>query len=172
MTLLRSGAAALVLAALATQPAAAACVAVKSLTFDGFRSGGASAPEKTTYAVGDLAVLCISVEQDYFISVWDTAPDGQQEQLYPNVRSHPGNVPKGELFPAGSQKCIGHEQFTIFMDEKEGAGVGKFAVHATATLADQEEELGTNLFARLTPSLRAVGACRPDEWDYFEYTVE
>lgn len=171
MSMFRTGAAALAFVALAAQPAAA-CLTVKVVAFDGFRAAGSAAPSKVTYGIGQLAVVCVKVEQDYFVSVWDTAPDGQQEQLYPNVVSHPGQVPKGELFPAGTEKCLGSEKFTIFMDEKEGAGVGKFAAHATATLEAQEEEVGVNLFSRLTPSLRAVGACTPDEWDYFEYTVE
>jgi hypothetical protein len=108
------------------------------------------AHHRTDFHPNDQFVLCIRLEQDAFVSVWDVPPQGNASRLYPNVLSHKNNASVlAQKLPAGD-KCFGISgTFPLFFPADQGLGQGTLSVAVTKT-----EELQPTLDDYTIPGLQ------------------
>lgn len=94
----------------------------------------AEAPS-TSFDLNDRVAVCVSVPARLYVSLWDVAPNGSVERLFPNSISHSDST-KAALIDQGEPECIGRpgSGYQIEISNHEGRGVGKFYILATESL--------------------------------------
>lgn len=98
---------------------------------------------RTQFQPNDQFVLCIRLDADAFVSIWDAPPAGDISRLYPNIVTHGSKnaTVRAERMTAGSDHCYGDPStFPLFFSPDQGFGPGKLWVSAT-TLLDKQPSL-------------------------------
>lgn len=130
----------LVLRTLCASVLATAPVAGSAACIDAFMTGLAeydqgATTSKPSFRVNELLVLCFTPNQSGFVSIYDAPIEGDFQQLYPNVLTHPDGETYAEV-TAGEQYCFGgRDTFPLYHPPEEGIGVGKISI----TLTSREE---------------------------------
>lgn len=133
-TLTALGVAALGMAAVGVAPA----IAQQQITAYPVINGQLSDRPATSFRPGARLALCLQVETDSFVSIWDAAPNGQRSRLYPNSITHPDGE-NGAFVRARTERCIGApgSGYQITIDGDHGLGSGHFFLLATQQLSLQ-----------------------------------
>ncbi len=163
----------------ASGPALADCAQVTATGFNEYRSGK-SVP-RTNYKTNEKFVVCVTLEKDAYVSLWDVPPKGAVERLYPNAVTHPGRNVAAEMLKAGKQHCFGTpENFPLYFPQDEGKGRGKVSVIVTQSLDDQvgpddfamPGKVERSHFDRKTRSYGLGGSCQARINRTVDYNVE
>jgi hypothetical protein len=160
-------------------PALADCAQVTATGFNEYRSGKAA--PRTNYKANEKFVVCVTLEKDAYVSLWDVPPHGAVERLYPNAVTHPGKNVAAEMLKAGKQHCFGTpENFPLYFPQDEGKGRGKVSVIVTQTVEDQvgpddfamPGKVARSRFDSKTRNYGLGGSCQPRINRTVEYNVE
>ena len=135
---------------------------------------------KGTFRANELLVLCFQANTGGHVSIWDAPNQGDFEQIYPNLLTHPSGETHAKV-SAGKQYCFGTPgTFPMYHPESEGDG-GKISITLTAKASDQ---LSTDSYAipgqrvkrgtmekHLRSHSRTTGNCTGRDVTYINYRV-
>ena len=111
--------------------ASAACIDAFMTGLDQFEQG--ATVSQPSFRVNELLVLCFTPAQSGFVLVFDAPIEGDFQQLYPNVLTHPEGETYAEV-TAGQQYCFGgRDSFPLYHPEDEGIGIGKVSITLTSS---------------------------------------
>ena len=114
----------------APMTASAACIDAFMTGLTEYEQGATNS--KPSFRVNELLVLCFTPNQSGFVSVFDAPIEGDFQQLYPNVLTHPDGETYAEV-TAGEEYCFGgRDSFPLYHPPEEGIGVGKISIALTA----------------------------------------
>lgn len=84
------------------------------------------------FQLDDRIILCIDPPFSGYITVWDAAPNGARELLYPNIISHPNGNTEVAI-ETGNKFCVGEvgSGYEINVSNNEGTGKGQFYLLVT-----------------------------------------
>lgn len=137
----RCGKVLLTIGLLGTQPAYAAdCLQTTLHKLAEFSNSPATAPAHTSFRLQERFVICLTLQAELFVTIWDAPPLGELERLFPNARSHPDLAVRAVQLPAG-RHCYGttNSNFVFPLVQDEGPGSGKITVQATPTIEKQPD---------------------------------
>ncbi len=89
--------------------------------------------------MNEMFVVCVKLDKESYLTLWDAPPLGDPERLFPNrfTDSDPKTIAR--KVPAGTH-CYGTpDSFPLFHDPKEGIGPGKVSAFATDHLDNQPQ---------------------------------
>jgi hypothetical protein len=119
------------------------CLKVSLHGLQEFEAAPATAPSRTTFRLNERFVLCVELDANMFLTIWDAPPMGNDiERLFPNRISHPNQTVLAAEVPA-ARHCFGvttpafNNNFKFPLVQDEGPGNGKITVVASTSLADQ-----------------------------------
>ncbi|QIE45643.1 DUF4384 domain-containing protein [Pseudohalocynthiibacter aestuariivivens] len=116
--------------ALAPMAGSAACIDAYMTGLNEFEQG--QTVSKPSFRVNELLVLCFTPNQSGFVSVYDAPIEGDFQQLYPNILTHPDGETYTEV-EAGTQYCFGgRDSFPLYHPPEEGIGIGKISITLTS----------------------------------------
>lgn len=175
-TLAGAGAAALTLAAGVAQ---AQCIEAYMTGLAEYDAGNAAA--RDTFRPNELLVLCFKTARDGYVSVYDAPIEGDFEQLYPNMLTHPGGETYTQI-EGGQLYCFGtRETFPMYHPPNEGIGTGKISINLTAApeaqLDPEDYAIPGQRVARDTMELnlsnhaRGADSCTGRDVKYLEYNI-
>jgi hypothetical protein len=168
------------LGALAGGPAVAGCVEIWATKLN--ESHDISS-RRTEFRSNDQFVLCVRLEEDSFISIWDVPPDGDVSRLYPNVITHGKLNPtaRAEKLSAGTARCFGTpETFPLFFPAEQGIGRGKLSVFATSSIEQQPPlqaysipggKVPRGTMEQVSRSYRSNNRCGDKVEEYVDYNI-
>jgi hypothetical protein len=159
--------------------AQAACIDAFMTGFDEYERGETTS--KARFRVNELLVLCFTTSAGGYISVFDAPKQGDFEQLYPNVLTHPDGETHA-LVEAGKQYCFGgRDTFPLYHPPEEGIGIGKISINLTKS---PEEQLDPSDYAipgqkvqkktmnlHLSNHTKSGSICSARDVKYLEYSV-
>jgi len=121
--------------ALTPVTATAECIKAFMTGYDEYYQG--QTVSKPSFRVNELLVLCFTPSQGGFVAVFDAPIEGDFQQLYPNVLTHPNGETYAEV-EAGKQYCFGgQDTFPLYHPQDEGIGIGKISIALTNKEKDQ-----------------------------------
>lgn len=138
---------------------------------------------RTQFHLNDQFVLCIRLDQDAFVSIWDAPPHGDVARLFPNIitnRNDNGTV-RAQRMSGGITHCFGTpETFPLFFPAEQGVGQGKLSVVATAALAHQPtledyaipgQSMPRAKMEEVARNYRSAANCGDRVQEYVEYAI-
>lgn len=126
---------------LGLQPAYGAdCLQTTLHKLSEFSASPTTAPNRTSFRLQEQFVICLTLEANLFVTIWDAPPVGELERLFPNKISHPDPAVRAAELPVG-RHCFGGPSgsFVFPLVQDEGPGSGKITVQATPTIEKQPE---------------------------------
>lgn len=162
-------------------PALADCVAIWAQGVrDPVRADKRS--ERDKYKANERFVVCVRLEREGFVTIWDAPPKSEAWRLFPNEFSH-RNDPKirGVRLSPGTNHCFGGPgTFPLFFDAKHGVGPGRLSVVVTEVLDDQPtledyqipgKKINRSVMAKRTERFGIGATCERTMFRYFNYIV-
>lgn len=159
--------------------ASAGCIDAFMTGLDEYEQGQTAS--KPTFRPNELLVLCFTPNQSGFVSVFDAPKEGDFEQLYPNVLTHPDGATYAPV-EAGQQYCFGgRDSFPLYHPPEEGIGIGKISITLTAR---EEFQLDDSDYAipgqkvtkqkmnlHLSNHSKSAAKCSARDVTYLEYRI-
>ncbi|MDF0519027.1 hypothetical protein P0R31_17470 [Bradyrhizobium yuanmingense] len=137
---------------------------------------------RTQFRISDQFVLCIRLDIDAYVSIWDAPPHGDVSRLYPNIATHRDNatVRAVKLSPS-KQQCFGLPgTFPLFFPSEQGVGTGKLSVVVTTSLDSQPplqaykipgETIAPAAKEQVSRNYRSAATCGDKIEEYLEYAI-
>ncbi|MGH6815401.1 MAG: DUF4384 domain-containing protein [Hyphomicrobiaceae bacterium] len=162
------------------RPAHADCVSLWATGATGARTPSAA---RSSFKPDERLVLCVRLERDAFVSLWDVPPRGSLSRLYPNRFTHSSDLTlRAVKLEAGKDHCFGTPNtFPLYFPKEQGLGNGRLSAIVTDTLdghpADGDWEIPgarTVTRGRMNEITRQYGlgaTCTSRMNAYFDYRI-
>jgi hypothetical protein len=160
-------------------PARAECINAFMMGLAEYDQGAQTT--RTTFQTNEPMVLCVETTRGGFVSIYDAPIEGDFEQLYPNMLTHPAGDTYTEI-EAGTLYCFGtRDTFPMYHPPNEGVGVGKISISLTASPEAQlnpddyaipgQRVARTTMDLHLSSHMREGDACTERDVKYINYQI-
>lgn len=137
---------------------------------------------RTQFRINDQFVLCIRLEADAYVSIWDAPPQGDVSRLFPNIATNSDNATvRAVKIAASKQQCFGVPgTFPLFFPSEQGVGTGKLSVVVTTSLDSQPplkaykipgETIAAAAKEKISRTYRSAATCGDKIEEYLEYVI-
>ncbi|MEY9363577.1 hypothetical protein ABH994_006298 [Bradyrhizobium yuanmingense] len=137
---------------------------------------------RTQFRVNDQFVLCIRLDADAYVSIWDAPPHGDVSRLFPNIVTHRDNATvRAVKLSSSKQQCFGVPgTFPLFFPSEQGVGTGKLSVVVTTSLDNQPplqaykipgETIAPAAKEHVSRNYRSAATCGDKIEEYLEYAI-
>lgn len=137
---------------------------------------------RTQFQINDQFVLCIRLDLDAYVSIWDAPPHGDVSRLFPNpVTNRDNATARAVKLPSSKQQCFGVPgTFPLFFPSDQGVGSGKLSVVVTTSLDSQPplqaykipgETITAAAKEQISRTYRSAAGCGDKIEEYLEYTI-